>query len=51
VTLTGPELWDVPLHLYDGGTGNVHFSDGEIRNLRRYLEQGGFSARRRQTTG
>jgi len=24
------------------GHGNVHFSDVEIRNLRRYLEQGGF---------
>jgi len=41
VTLTGPELWDVP-YIYMTGHGNVHFSDGEIRNLRRYLEQGGF---------
>src|SRR3989441_11867222 len=41
VTLTGPELWDVP-YLYMTGHGNVHFSDVEIRNLRRYLEQGGF---------
>ncbi len=39
VTLTGPELWDVP-YIYMTGHGNVHFSDGEIRNLRRYLEQG-----------
>jgi hypothetical protein len=41
VTLTGPELWDVP-YLYMTGHGNVHFSDVEIRTLRRYLEQGGF---------
>ena len=41
VTLTGPELWDVP-YLYMTGHGNVRFSDVEIRNLRRYLEQGGF---------
>ena len=41
VTLTGPELWDVP-YIYMTGHGNVHFSDIELRNLRRYLEQGGF---------
>src|ERR1051326_1767109 len=41
VTLTGPELWEVP-YIYMTGHGNVHFSDGEIKNLRRYLEQGGF---------
>jgi hypothetical protein len=41
VTLTGPELWDVP-YIYMTGHGNVHFSDVELRNLRRYLEQGGF---------
>jgi hypothetical protein len=41
VTLTGPELWDVP-YLYMTGHGNVHFSDDELKNLRRYLEQGGF---------
>jgi len=41
VTLTGPELWDVP-YLYMTGHGNVRFSDVELRNLRRYLEQGGF---------
>lgn len=41
VTLTGPELWDVP-YLYMTGHGNVRFSDVEMRNLRRYLEQGGF---------
>src|ERR1044071_6772500 len=41
VTRTGPELWEVP-YIYMTGHGNVHFSDGEIKNLRRYLEQGGF---------
>src|SRR5256885_14261826 len=41
VTLSGPELWDVP-YLYMTGHGNVHFSDVELQNLRRYLEQGGF---------
>src|SRR6267378_1483690 len=41
VTLTGPELVGGP-YLYINGQGNVHFSDVEIRNLRRYLEQGGF---------
>src|SRR6266487_3924025 len=40
VTLTGPELWDVP-YIYMTGHGNVHFADGEIRHRRRYLEQGG----------
>jgi hypothetical protein len=41
VTLTGPELWDVP-YLYMNGHGNVHFTDREVAVLRRYLEQGGF---------
>src|SRR5256885_15729596 len=41
VTLSGPELWDVP-YIYMTGHGNVHFSDVELQNLRRYLEQGGF---------
>jgi len=41
VTLAGPELWDVP-YIYMTGHGNVHFSDVELRTLRRYLEQGGF---------
>src|SRR3989442_15574282 len=40
-TLTGPEGWDVP-YIYMTGHGNVRFSDIELRNLRRYLEQGGF---------
>jgi hypothetical protein len=41
VTLSSPELWDVP-YLYMTGHGNVHFSDEELQTLRRYLEQGGF---------
>ena len=41
VTLTAPELWEVP-YLYMTGHGNVHFSDQELVTLRRYLEQGGF---------
>lgn len=41
VTLTGPELWDVP-YLYMNGHGNVRFTDGEVAVLRQYLEQGGF---------
>src|SRR3989442_1579321 len=41
VTLTGPELWDVP-YLFMTGHGNVHFSDEEVKRLRRWLEQGGF---------
>src|SRR5256885_12694925 len=41
VTLSSPELWDVP-YLYMTGHGNVHFSDQELPTLRRYLEQGAF---------
>jgi len=41
VTLTGPELWEVP-YLYMTGHGNVHLSDAEVAVLRRWLEQGGF---------
>src|SRR5439155_414248 len=41
VTLTGPELWDVP-YLFMTGHGNVRFSDEEVKQLRRWLEQGGF---------
>lgn len=41
VRLTDPVLWDVP-YLYMTGHGNVRFSDAEVRNLRRYLEHGGF---------
>jgi hypothetical protein len=41
VTLTGPDLWEVP-YLYLTGHGNVLFSDEEVDQLRRYLEQGGF---------
>jgi hypothetical protein len=41
VRLTDPGLWDVP-YLYMTGHGNVRFSAEESRNLRRYLENGGF---------
>src|SRR5439155_235823 len=41
VTLTGPELWDVP-YVFMTGHGNVRFSDEEVQRLRRWLEQGGF---------
>ncbi|HWP38374.1 MAG TPA: DUF4159 domain-containing protein [Gemmatimonadales bacterium] len=41
VRLTDPDLWEAP-YLYMTGHGNVRFSDGEARLLRRYLEQGGF---------
>jgi len=39
VTLTGPELWDVP-YVFMTGHGNVHFSDEEVRLLRRWLDYG-----------
>src|SRR2546422_5524931 len=38
VTLTGPDLWDIPYH-YMTGHGNVRFSDEEVKILRRYLER------------
>lgn len=41
VRLTDPSLWSHP-YLYLTGHGNVRFSDEEARNLRRYLEHGGF---------
>jgi hypothetical protein len=41
VTLTSPELWDVP-YLYMNGHGNVRFTEREVEILRTYLEQGGF---------
>ncbi len=41
VTLDGPELWEVP-YIYMTGHGNVHFSDAQLKTLRRYLEAGGF---------
>lgn len=41
VTLSSPDLWDVP-YLYMTGHGNVHFSDQDLKTLRRYLENGGF---------
>ena len=34
VTLTGPELWDVP-YVFMTGHGNVRFSDEEVQRLRR----------------
>ena len=41
VTLTSPDLWDVPF-LHMTGHGNVLFSDEEVLILRKYLENGGF---------
>jgi hypothetical protein len=41
VTLRDDDLWNVP-YIYMTGHGNVHWSDGDLRTLRRYLEQGGF---------
>ena len=41
VTLTSPELWDIP-YLYMTGHGNILFTDREVVVLRRYLENGGF---------
>lgn len=41
VTLTSPDLWDVP-YLYMTGHGNVHFTHDEQEILRRYLANGGF---------
>jgi hypothetical protein len=41
VRLTDPSLWTYPF-LYMTGHGNVHFSEEEVRLLRRYLAGGGF---------
>jgi hypothetical protein len=41
VTLSDDDLWNVP-YLYMTGHGNVHWSDGDLTTLRRYLQQGGF---------
>jgi hypothetical protein len=41
VTLSDDELWNVP-YIYMTGHGNVHWSDGDLATLRRYLQQGGF---------
>ncbi len=41
VTLTSPELWEVPF-IYMTGHGNVLFNNEEILALRRYLGNGGF---------
>lgn len=41
VTLSSPEIFLFPwIHMT--GHGNVFFSDGEARNLKKYLEAGGF---------
>jgi hypothetical protein len=41
VTLNSDDLWSVPF-LHMTGHGNVRFSDSDLVNLRRWLEQGGF---------
>src|SRR5690242_6860190 len=41
VTLSGDDLWNVP-YIYMTGHGNIHWSNSDLRTLRRYLEQGGF---------
>ena len=41
VTLESPDLWDIP-YLFVTGHGNIHFTDDEVKILRRYLEGGGF---------
>ncbi|HEU4699473.1 MAG TPA: DUF4159 domain-containing protein [Gemmatimonadales bacterium] len=41
VTLADADLWNVP-YIYMTGHGNVHWSDADLKTLRRYLEQGGF---------
>jgi len=41
VTLESPDLWDIP-YLFVTGHGNIHFTDDEVKTLRRYLEGGGF---------
>jgi hypothetical protein len=41
VRLTDPGLWDVAF-LHMTGHGNVRFDDAEARQLRRWLERGGF---------
>ena len=41
VRLSDPELWDVPF-LHATGHGNIHFSDEDLKLLRRWLLQGGF---------
>lgn len=41
VTLASDDLWSVPF-LHMTGHGNVRFSDNDLVNLRRWLEQGGF---------
>jgi len=41
VRLTDPELWNIGF-LHATGHGNIHWSDEELKILRRWLAQGGF---------
>ena len=41
VRVTDPELWDVG-YLHATGHGNIHWSDDELKILRRWLQAGGF---------
>ncbi len=41
VQLTDDDLWQVP-YIHMTGHGNVHWSEADLKVLRRYLEQGGF---------
>jgi Domain of unknown function (DUF4159) len=41
VGLSDERLWSVP-YLHMTGHGNVHFSDEDLKTLRRWLQQGGF---------
>lgn len=41
IKITDPNLWNYP-YIYITGHGNIHFSDEELRILRKYLTSGGF---------
>jgi len=41
LSLRDPEIFSYPM-LFITGHGNIKFSEEEIKNLRRYIEQGGF---------
>lgn len=41
VRLTDPDVFDLP-YLYATGHGNIHLSDAEITQLRRWIQRGGF---------
>jgi hypothetical protein len=41
VRLSDPELWDVAF-LHVTGHGDIHWSDDDLKILRRWLQQGGF---------